>query len=61
VDLLRVDNAARRAIAARDVPPELLDGYLSATADADVVLLRLSPRSWRSVDLSRGQTATNGT
>lgn len=53
VELVGADHETRRAIAVRYVPPELLDGYLTATADAEVVLLRMRPRSWSSVDLSR--------
>lgn len=60
VELHEVDDLSRRTIAVRYVPPELLDGYLAATADADVVLLRIRPRSWRSVDLGRAAAVTPG-
>lgn len=61
VELHEVDDETRRAIAERYVPPELLDPYLTATAAADVVLLRLQPRSWRSVDLLRAAATTTAT
>lgn len=61
VELVEVDDETRRAIAVRYVPPDLLDGYLTATADADVVQLRLHPRSWRSVDLGRAAAVTTAT
>ncbi len=60
VELLEADRPTRRAIAVRYVPPDLLDGYLAATSDADVVLLRMHPRSWRSVDLGRAATTPSG-
>ena len=47
------DDGIRRRIAERDVPPDQLVGYLSATAAADTVVVRLRPTAWRSVDLSK--------
>jgi len=47
------DEAIRRRIAERYVPPEMVDGYLAATADADTVVLRLRVRSWSTTDLSK--------
>lgn len=47
------DEAVRRRIAERYVPPGMLDGYLAATAGADMVLVRLMPRTWRTVDLTK--------
>lgn len=43
----------RRRIAERYMPAETVDGYLTATADADTVLVRLRPTRWRTMDLAR--------
>ena len=47
------DDAVRRRIAERHVPAEMLEGYLAATADLDVVVVRLLPRRWLSMDLTK--------
>jgi PPOX class probable F420-dependent enzyme len=54
VTLGPADSAIRRRIAARYLPPELVDGYLeSAEDEAQILTVRLAPRSWRSNDFSK--------
>jgi hypothetical protein len=53
VDIDEPDEALRRQIAARYVPPDMLDGYLVQTASADVVALRMRPVRFRSADLTK--------
>jgi hypothetical protein len=45
--------AQRRAIAARYLPAEAIDGFLSMSPDEDSVLLRMIPTRWRTTDLSK--------
>lgn len=51
VEIHECDEPTRRTIAERYVPADQLDGYLAATAAADVVLVRLRPLRHTSVDL----------
>jgi hypothetical protein len=48
-----VNVAERRAIAARYLPPEAIDGFLAMSAEEDAVMLRMIPRRWRTTDLSK--------
>ena len=54
VTLGPADSDIRRRIAARYLPPELVDGYLEGAEDeAQMLTMRLTPRSWRSNDFSK--------
>lgn len=53
VELAAPDDAVRRRITARYLPPEAVEPYLAATADADTVVVRLRPTRWRSMDLTK--------
>lgn len=46
------DEALRRRIAERYLPAELVDGYLASSESADMLTVRLTPRSWHSNDYS---------
>jgi PPOX class probable F420-dependent enzyme len=48
-----VDDRVRRMIAARYLPATDVDGYLTMTADAPMVVLRMEIASWRSNDFAR--------
>ena len=47
------DDATRRRIAARYLPAELVDDYLTTSDAADMVSLHLTPATWHSNDYSR--------
>jgi PPOX class probable F420-dependent enzyme len=49
------DDDARRRIAARYLPADLVDGYLASGDPADMRTVRLTPRSWRSNDFGKLQ------
>ncbi|HEY5876743.1 MAG TPA: pyridoxamine 5'-phosphate oxidase family protein [Ilumatobacteraceae bacterium] len=54
VTLGPADSGIRRRIAARYLPPELVDGYLEGAEDeAQMLTVRLTPGSWRSNDFSK--------
>jgi PPOX class probable F420-dependent enzyme len=54
VTLGPADAGIRRRIAARYLPAELVDGYLdSAEDEAQILTVRLTPRSWLSNDFSK--------
>lgn len=61
ITLDEVDEATRRTIAERYVPPDQLDDYLTMTASADVVLVRLRPTRVRSVDLTKASATASDT
>lgn len=47
------DDDLRRAIAARYLPADLVDGYLASGSSADMLTVRLTPSRWRSNDFSK--------
>jgi PPOX class probable F420-dependent enzyme len=50
VVLAAADDDTRRRIAARYMPAEQVDGYLAGGNAADMLTLRLTPRTWHSND-----------
>ena len=53
VAIAQADDATRRRIAARYLPAEMVDGYLTSADASEMVTLRLTPSTWHSNDYSR--------
>ena len=47
------DPALHRAIAARYLPPDAVEGYLESMAATDMITLRFTPERWLSNDYGR--------
>lgn len=54
VEVGPADDTVRRRIAERYLPAEMVDGYLASSGDpADMLMLRLTPRTWHSNDFGK--------